>query len=152
MSKSRTLFFGFLLSTFAAFNPLVPALAGPYTDQMSVCLVDNTTNVEKFVLIRWLVSAFSRHPKVTDIFELNEAAVEANSKLVADLFEQLILVRCKSETTVAIKNEGNYAMEQAFGVLGQVAAREVFENESTTKYLMDFMKYLDEDGFADVFK
>ena len=147
MSKSRALFFGFLLSTFAAFNPLVPVLAGPYIDQMSVCLVDNTTNVEKFVLIRWLISAFSRHPKV----EINQR-MRTNFKLVADLFEQLLLVRCKSETTVAIKNEGDYAMEQAFGVLGKVAAREVFENESTEKYLLDFMKYLDEDDFADFFK
>jgi hypothetical protein len=38
--------------------------AGPFTNQLSRCLVKSTSEADKELLIKWIFAAMSSHPKV----------------------------------------------------------------------------------------
>jgi len=129
----------------------VPAEAGPYTDKMAVCLVDNTTKAEQYTLIRWTVWSYGHHPKVADLVELDQSREEKTQRDMANLFSTLMTERCASETREAFRQEGQSAIEGAFNVLGQVAARELISAPAVNKSMTKFEKYLDEKKLKEVF-
>jgi hypothetical protein len=119
--------------------------AGPYTDELSKCLVRSTTTSDKTLLVKWIFSTMALHPDVKGLATVSDAQRIELNETTARLFERLLTNACLSETREALKYEGQSAIEASFGVLGQVASRELFANQSVASGLAEFAKYFDEE-------
>src|SRR5512141_1959316 len=97
------------------------AQAGIYTDDLSKCLVKATTDTDRAALMEWLFSAISAHPSVKSMVSVTPAQREATNRKAAGLLQRLLTEDCRSQTVDAVKYESMGAIQQSFGVLGQVA-------------------------------
>ena len=149
MTLSR-LFLGiFALAVFLT-TPNV-SLAGPYADEMAKCLVNSTSEDDKYKLIQWIFAAFSHHPDVKKLSNITDKQATDLNKAIAELFTTLMTDRCKNETKDAIKYEGKTTIEKSFTVLGSVAARGLMSHPNVTKFTADIEKYLDAKKFEEIF-
>jgi hypothetical protein len=60
----------------------------------------------------------------------------------------MLTVTCAVETKEAVKYEGVRAIESAFNLFGQIAARELFANKEVNKGIADLEKYFDTEKIA----
>lgn len=117
--------------------------AGPYADELGKKLVSTTAAEEKALFVRWMFVAMSLHPDLKDMSSITlEQREEANRK-VGELLTRMLTVTCAAEAKEAIKYEGVSAMQSAFQLFGQIAARELFTNKEVTKGMADLEKYFD---------
>lgn len=124
---------------------LVPcfASAGPFTDDLSKCLVTKTSKDDKELLMTWMFAAVAAHPKVKALSNLSEEKAEELSKSVADLFVTLLTDRCKAEAQQAVAYEGTNTFGESGKVLGQVAMQGLMADPSVAEYISGLDKYID---------
>ena len=139
-----------VLATVFAF--VSSAYAGPYSDDLSKCLVSSTTNEEKGTLVKWIFSIAALHPAVSSVSAVTDQQRTDLNKATASLFETLLTDRCKKETKDAVKYEGTNTIQEAFGVLGQAAMMELFTNDAVAGGLQEFAQYVDEKKLSPVLK
>lgn len=120
------------------------AYAGPYTDQLSRCLVDSTSPRDRVALVRWMFSAAALHPAVKSIASVSTKQLEEANKSTAELFMRLLTDACKKEAQKALKYEGQVTIEASFQVLGQVAGKELFSSPEVSAAMSGLEKHLDE--------
>lgn len=130
------------MSLFAGLAP-VPAMAGPFTDDLSKCLVASTSPADNKTLVVWVVSVMTLHPDVASIASLTPAQREVNDIAVAKLFERLLTVSCKTQAQQAVKYEGAGAFEASFQVLGQVAMQDLMTNPKVAEGMGGLSKHID---------
>jgi len=80
-----------------------------------------------------------------------QAAVKADQRDVSTkkagvIFSRLLTENCRKESVAALKNEGNSAIGVAFGVLGQVASRDLMSNPNVEKGMGDLGTQLEGDA------
>jgi len=119
--------------------------AGPYTDELSKCLVKSTTDADKTLLVQWMFAMATLHPAVKSMSAMSAAQRTKISRDTAGVMEHLLTVSCRPEALQALKYEGNGAIEASFNVLGQVAARELFANPQVAVGVSELGKFVDED-------
>ncbi|MCL5059163.1 MAG: hypothetical protein M1449_00665 [Candidatus Thermoplasmatota archaeon] len=96
----------------------VPAHAGLYADDLSRCLVEKTTAVDKNALVRWVIATTTVHPVVQSLAKVSaEERVRANRE-TARLFDRLLTESCIEQTRQAVKYEGAAALQTGFQTLG----------------------------------
>ena len=117
--------------------------AGPYTDDLSKCLVKVTTDADRTVIVQWLFAMIALHPSVKSMATVSDADRTALTQKAAGVMEHLLTVSCQSETRDAVKYEGNGAVETSFNVLGQVAARDLLSNPQVAAGVADLQKFID---------
>jgi hypothetical protein len=117
--------------------------AGVYSDDLSRCLVESSTSSDKLALVRWVFTSISLHPAVRSIASVSPKQVDDSNREMAALTVKLVTVTCKNETIKAMKYEGESALKTSFGVLGQVAMKELFSNPDVAKGLAGLEKYMD---------
>ena len=127
-----------------------PAWSGPYGDSLGKCLVRASTPAEKATLVRWMFSMMALHPDVQASCTLTPAQRTTVSKDTAQLFERLLTERCATEAREAIRYEGSATIQTSFSLLGQVAARELFQNPRVAEGLAELGKHLDEKKLNDL--
>lgn len=128
-----------LFSTLFAFS----AMAGPYGDALSKCLVASTTSTDKTTLVQWMFTTLSLHPDVQAFSTVTPAVRKQTNKKMARIFERLVTDSCKKETQEAIKYEGTSTIEAAFQLLGGAATRELFANPKVAAGMDDLSKEFD---------
>jgi hypothetical protein len=141
-----------LVALVVAFGFVHGAFAGPYSDDLSKCLVGATTNEEKGTLVKWIFSIAALHPAVSSVSAVNDKQRTDLNKATASLFETLLADRCKKQTQDAVKYEGTNTIQEAFGVLGQAAMMELFTNDAVAGGLQEFAQYVDEKKLSTVLK
>ncbi|MDP3700876.1 MAG: hypothetical protein Q8R72_08215 [Hylemonella sp.] len=141
-----------LIATLAAasFLGAVPAIAGPYSDDLAKCLVRSTGDAEKRTLVKWIFAAVALHPEVADIASVTPAQRTEMTRNTAKIFEKLLADSCRAEVQQAVQYEGPQTIGSSFQVLGQVAARELFSNPNVAANMADLGKYIDQKRIADV--
>ncbi len=117
--------------------------AGPFTDKLSICLVQSTSDADKQLLIQWVFAAMSAHPGVHALSNVSVKKGQMLNKDTANLFMTLLTVRCKSEMKQALKFEGKSAFEASFKVLGEVAMNGLMKHPNVRKYMSGLDKNLD---------
>lgn len=122
------------------------AHAGIYTDDLSKCLVRSASAADQQELVFWVYSAMSRHPQVKPYSKVTEADQVKSSKTAAELMQRLLTKDCRKETIEALRYEGTGTMEAAFGVLGQVAMRNLTTDAAVAGAFEDMASYLDKDS------
>jgi len=128
------------------------AQAGPYTDDLSKCLVRSTSEQQKAVLVEWVFAIAALHPSVKPLSSVSDAKRTDLNKSVADLFTTLLTASCRQETQDAVKYEGAAAIQTSFALLGQVAMTDLFSNPDVAQGLGAFSQYLDKSKFDSVFQ
>ena len=142
MQWKRAKNIGFIFVLFLGLSGV--AQAGPFTDEMSKCLVNKTTEAEKTLFVRWMYAGMSEHP-VHSLSQITMVTKENISKDAAQLVESLLSVRCKLETQQSMKFEGTAAFTQSFELLGRAAMQELLSDPNVQGYFSGLDKYLDSD-------
>jgi hypothetical protein len=127
----------------------LPAYAGPFTDEMAKCLIENTSKADKSVVIQWVYASMSFHPEVKSLANVSNSDGEAFNKNMAELMVDLTSVRCKDETVKALQYEGTNAMEVSFGLLGEVAMSDLMMDKDVQTYMSGLETYIDEEAYAE---
>ncbi|PMF80620.1 hypothetical protein BCV08_15830 [Vibrio breoganii] len=65
---------------------------------------------------------------------------------------RLITEDCPKEASAAYEASGSKAIEQAFGIVGQVAFQELMNEPSVLQSFEGYLDYIDEDKIEQVFK
>src|SRR5580658_6709822 len=102
--------------------------AGPYTDDLSKCLVASTTPTDRVALARWIFFAFSAHPSVASYSAVKASDIESANVEIGALFMKLLTNSCREKTKAALRYEGPAAIQLSFQTLGQVAGMELASN------------------------
>lgn len=122
---------------------MTPAFAGVYTDDLTRCLVEKSTPADKSTLVQWMFVAMSQHPSVAALTKVTPQDVEKFNSMAGELFMRLLTDVCADHSKKAIKYEGTGAIQSSFGVLGQVAAGDLFANPEVAKVMSGLEKYMD---------
>lgn len=117
--------------------------AGPFTDEMSKCLVKSTSEADKSLLIKWVFAAMASHPDVKSLSNVSTEKGDELNKNVSGLLISLLTEKCKPETQQAIQYEGPKALEVSFEVLGQVAMQGIISNPDVVGYMSGLGKHMD---------
>lgn len=123
----------------------VPAHAGLYSDDLAKCLVESTSVDDKNQLVKWIFSMVALHPAVKSIASVSDEARMESSRQTVQLFEKLLTETCLVQTQKAVKYEGPEALRTGFQMLGQVAAREMFNDPNVAQGLAELGKQIDKD-------
>lgn len=127
-----------------------PAVAGPYADSLTKCLVQSTTTADKTTLVQWIFAMMTLHPQVSSMSSLTQERRTQANKEAARLFQQLLTKTCLNETRQAARYEGHGVIEQSFNQLGQIAARELFSDPAVTGGMMEFGSFIDKNAVEQV--
>lgn len=103
----------------------VPANAGVFTDDLSRCVVQKTSDADRTLLVKWMFAAVTKNPALAGMASLSQADRDKLNTQAADLYDRIILTDCRAQTVAALKNEGVEALGQAGKVLGGAAARQL---------------------------
>lgn len=122
----------------------LPAVAGPYSDDLSRCLVRSTGDADKRALVKWIFAAVALHPEVADIASVTPDQRAEMTRNTARIFEKLLAESCRTEVQQAVQYEGPQTIGSSFQVLGQVAARELFANPAVAANMADLGRYIDQ--------
>src|SRR4029078_10276551 len=94
----------------------------------SKCLVRAARTDDRVLLLQWMFAALSLHPAVQPMVSVKSDQRDVSTKKAGVIFSRLLKENCRQESVAALKNEGNSAIGVAFGVLGQVASRDLMSN------------------------
>lgn len=122
------------------------ALGGPYTDDLSKCLVESTTAQDRADLVKWMFAAASAHPTVRPLSAVTDEQLQAANKQMGELLTRLLTKSCAVQAKKALKFEGTDTFQASFQVLGQVAGRELFGSPEVAKTLGGLEEYIDTDA------
>jgi hypothetical protein len=127
-------------------GPMWPALAtaGPYADDLSKCLVKQTAAADRTALMNWVFAAMALHPDVESMSTISTALRADINRSAGALFQRLLVDSCRTESKLALKYEGQPALNSAFGLLGQIAMQELFSNPKVAAGLAELQKNMDE--------
>jgi len=96
----------------------VPAAAQD-TSGLSGCLIDKTSPADRLLLIKWIFAVMSASPQVKDLSNVTPAQRDALSKQAGGIFNRLVTVDCRAQAVESLKQNGDAALEKAFGTLGE---------------------------------
>ena len=130
----------------------IAAHAGPFTDEMSRCIVRKTTESDKTLFIKWIYAAMSSHPDVASLANVSPELKDDLNKNAAKLVMELLTVRCKEECQQAVEFEGEDSFKTSFGTLGRVAMQGLMSHPDVAAYLSGLERYFDEKKLKKTFK
>ncbi len=124
--------------------------AGTYEDRFTSCMLDNTSDRDKVILVKWLFILLAEHPTLKKDFPVSESDKVAADIAVADYISYLIGQRCLEETKNVIKYEGEDAFLRAFEYLGEVAVMLLIQDEDVNKGFERYLQYIDPSIFVEL--
>ena len=122
------------------------AWAGPFTDEMSKCLVRSTSEADKTLLIKWIFAAMSAHPDVRALSSVTPQQGDQLNQQTAQVVMRLLTHSCKHEARQAVEFEGEDTFKASFEVLGRVAMQGLMSDPGVAGYFNGFEKHLDGDA------
>lgn len=117
--------------------------AGPYTDDLSKCLVASTSHDDRMGFVRWMFAAMSLHPAVASLSKVTPQDVDEVNTQVGALFTRLLTVSCRVQAKLAFRYEGEIALQQSFSLFGQVAGKEIFSDPNVQRGMSGLKDHLD---------
>lgn len=118
--------------------------AGPYSDDLSKCLVRSATTADKTLLVRWMFATMALHPAVKGLASVSKDQRTEINKATVLLIERLFTQDCLSEARDVVKYEGGDAIPDSFKLFGAVAMRELFTDPSVASGMTDFGNLADQ--------
>jgi hypothetical protein len=125
-----------------------PANAGLYTDDLSRCLVSAASPKDKLDLIQWIYAAIGANTSLQSKDKYPPEQIKKIDDDMAQLFESLVLDRCRKQGIDAIRYEGTSALENSFRILGEIAMKELMKDPAVNKAVGAFAENIDEKQFS----
>jgi hypothetical protein len=119
------------------------ATAGPTTEALSACMVRSATPADHLILAKWIFAIMSRHPAVSNMANLTEAQRLAINKDGGNLMIRLLATDCAAETKAAYIADGEEAIGNAFGSLGEIAMTDLMSDPNVQSELGKLTEYTD---------
>src|SRR3569623_1186067 len=101
-----------------ALSVVTPSYAGPATDDLSLCLADNTTGKDRKDLAKWMFVAMSAHPELKSLGNISDADRSQADRTTAAIFTRLLTQSCVEQTKRAYAIDGADSFKNSFGALG----------------------------------
>ncbi len=114
-----------------------------YTEDLSRCLVDKSSNADKAMVVRWVFASVANSPEVQEISRVTDAEREALHRSMARLFDRLLTKDCRERSVAAIKYNGGEAIATSFGVLGEVAMQSLINQPAVNSEFEKAGLYMD---------
>ena len=124
--------------------------SGVHSDMLTKCLFSATSERDKADVVRWIYAAISVHPSLAEVPRLSASVREEFDKRLARLVQRLTTEQCASEVKDALQYEGNGALKQAFGALGQHATRSILDDASVKAAGAEFIQHLNKGKFEPI--
>ncbi|CAL4865968.1 hypothetical protein MMA231_00205 [Asticcacaulis sp. MM231] len=140
------------VSILAGLTAFSPAQAGPYTDDLSKCLVNSASSSDQKDLIRWIFAAIALHPDIRSMSIINSDERAAIDKTAASLMVRLLTVDCRTESVAALKYEGEVSLQTSFSLLGQIAAKGIFSSPEVNAGMAGLTANVDADKLNALYK
>lgn len=121
-----------ILSVFSFGN----AIAGPDANNLTQCLVGNTTAGDKEILTRWVFATLAKHPNLatnpnmSDLASVAQRVRSGADREMAQLVEKFIYDKCNSQLKAALKNEGPMAIQTSIRSYVEQTGREILQHPS----------------------
>jgi hypothetical protein len=122
------------------------AQAGVYTDDLSRCMVESTTESDRTDLVKWMFAAASAHPAVEPLASVSPQQISESNKTMADLLTRLLTRSCVERAKKAFQYEGAVALQVSMQVLGQVAGKELFSSPEVAAAMSSLGEYFDQEA------
>jgi hypothetical protein len=127
------------------------AIAGPYADELSKCLVQSTSPADKSTLVKFIFGVMSLHPEVKPVTVMSDTQRTELNKNAAGLFEKLLTETCRTQTQEAVKYEGQSVLQGSFKLLGEVATRDLMTHPNVEKGLSEFAGFINPQKMLELF-
>ena len=124
--------------------------AGTYQDRYTSCILENTSERDKIILVKWLFVLLAEHPSLKNDFPTTVDDKISNDRAVADYISYVLGVKCLNETKDVLKYEGEDAFVKAFELLGELAFMELAENEDVSSGFERYIQYIDPSLFEKI--
>ena len=128
------------------------AEAGIYGDELAKCMVRSSTADDHVTLMRWIFSALAQHPALQSMSTVTPQQRETSDRELAALIQRLVFTDCRKQAVEGLKYEGSPALTTGFSVLGQVATRDIFNDQHVAKGLATLGLFLDKGKVAALYK
>lgn len=132
-----------VIFSFVLFYQPSTTCAGPYTDDLTKCMIESTTMDDRIQIIKWIFLSISVHPAVKNFSSVSEDQINDSNKIYAALIIKLLTESCKEKAEKAIRYEGDLAIKTSLQILSQVAAQDLFTNKDVAAVAKNFEKYFD---------
>lgn len=117
--------------------------AGVYEDRYTSCILENTSERDRVILVKWVFVILSEHPSLKNDFSVSADLKIAQDMAIADYVSYVIGEKCLSESQDVLKYEGEEAFLTAFELLGEIAFEEIAGNEDVSKSFERYLQYID---------
>tara|TARA_B100001123_G_scaffold340084_1_gene385332 strand:+ start:250 stop:684 length:435 start_codon:yes stop_codon:yes gene_type:complete len=132
-----------ILILFFVLGCINSSFAGSYSNKFTNCLVQNTTERDKVILVRWMFAAVAQHSALQTEFQISKKKINSYEIAVADYIQYVLGTICFKEAKNVLNYEGEEAFLKAFEFLGEVAMVSLIEDPNVTNALENYIKHVD---------
>ena len=119
------------------------SFAEQYSNKFSNCLIQNTTDRDKIILVRWLFTVIAEHSALSTEFKVTEDQKIKNDRAAADYVEYILGSVCLVETKNVLNYEGEEGFLKAFENIGELAMLTLMEDKKVMFAMERYTQYLD---------
>lgn len=152
MKPFKAIFLAFSFSILSQLGNAAVETENQYSTALGQCLADSTTGKDRRDFITWMFSSLAAHPQIHNFSNISASEKKMIDKNMAKIFTRLITEDCANQSRQVIQNEGEEGFKSAFKELGKIATQEIISNPNVDKSMGDFVSYIDENKFEDIFQ
>jgi len=119
------------------------SFGGEYLNRFANCLMQNTTERDKVVLVRWMFSAVAQHSALESEFNISAEKSTNHEIAVADYMQYILGSICLEEAKNVLNYEGEDAFVKSFEYLGEVAMMSLIDDPNVNRALENWIIHLD---------
>lgn len=127
----------------------VPA-AAQADSALSQCLIAKTSPADRLLLVKWIFAVISASPQVKDLSTVTAAQRDALSKQAGGIFNRLVTADCRSQAVESLKQNGDTALEKAFGTLGEYSMEGLVKDPAVGNAMIGLLAGVDVTEWAKV--
>lgn len=141
----------FILLLVAISFPFSARANNKTAQKLGVCFVDSLNGKERKELAKWMYFGMSKHSTIKRYSRVSQTDFDNMNKYIGALITRLMTEDCPSISKLAMEGNGTEILGYAFGVVGEVAMKELMNEPNVEKSLSAFDQYLDEEKFNQAF-
>ncbi len=123
--------------------------SGTYSDNLAQCMINNISDTDNRILTNWMASVMIQHPQIE--ITMSPEDREYFYRSAATLLEDLLTIRCKEETIIALTFESDDAFANAFEILGIVSMETLIAHPDVIQASEELIDYIDLEKFTNIF-
>ena len=123
------------------------SFSGEYLNRFANCLMQNTTERDKVVLVRWMFSAVAQHSALESEFNISAEKSTNHEIAVADYMQYILGSICLEEAKNVLSYEGEEAFTKSFEYLGELAMMSLIDDPNVNNALENWIIHLDPNFF-----